>query len=312
MKILAHIATFNDIEIVDQCIQGLLNQTYPVSEIIVVDNGSTDGILHKVFPSEVTLIRHAENQGTNGAVVTGFKYALARDFDWMWVFDADSVPRKDALQQLMQLHNSLPPDLQSRIRVLGSLPVDAANQTAHHGIIFTPRGFTKGFVEVKPQPDQPYYECDSTIWSGSLFNLQAVRHIGLPPEDLVLDWGDHEYGYRGKMAGYKAIMSQQSIIDHNLHPMPTTRYVRFGPFSLRTHSSPPIRRYYFFRNFLFFWFYEFRRESLRASFLPYLYLLKLIVQMLKIGILNNNPRNELSACLRGVWDGLCKNLHHRF
>ncbi len=77
MKILGHIHTFNDEEVIDLSLQALLDQTYPLDEIVLVDNASTDGTLQRNFPSKVTIIRHTENLGTSGAVATGLQYGIA-------------------------------------------------------------------------------------------------------------------------------------------------------------------------------------------------------------------------------------------
>src|SRR5262249_22631207 len=161
------------------------------------------------------------NTGTSGAVISGLRYALEREYDWVWVFDADSAPRADALAELLDLFESLPQSLQERTRVVASLPIDTATRERHHGINFTTRGVRglRGFVEVQPEPEAPYYECDSTIWSGSMFRLDAVRSIGLPLDHYLLDWGDHAYGYSAKLAGYRTFISQRSIIEHNLHTL---------------------------------------------------------------------------------------------
>lgn len=108
MRILGHIHTFNDEEVIDGTLAALLEQTYPLEEIILVDNASTDATLKRSFPDKVTIIRHEKNLGTSGTVITGFKYALSKNFDWIWVFDADSVPQKDALEEASILDNERP------------------------------------------------------------------------------------------------------------------------------------------------------------------------------------------------------------
>src|SRR5712691_7454663 len=182
MKIIGHIHSFNDEDVIDKSLQALLDQTYPVEEILLVDNGSTDGTLRRAFPPKVTVIRHPENRGTSGAVVTGFEYALANGYDWIWILDADSAPRKNALEKLLELYQYFHPVLRAQTWLLASLPVEFLSQRACHGIIFTPRGYS----QVQPDPGQQFYECDATIWSGSLFNLKAVKAVGLPSVDYVL------------------------------------------------------------------------------------------------------------------------------
>jgi len=47
MRVLAHIHTFNDADIIDRTIESVQRQTRPVDGILVVDNASTDGTLDR-------------------------------------------------------------------------------------------------------------------------------------------------------------------------------------------------------------------------------------------------------------------------
>src|SRR5687768_7019684 len=116
MRILAHIHTLNDEEVIDRSLQALMDQTYPLEEILLVDNGSVDGTLSRAFPRHVTVIRQAENGGTSGAVVTGLEYGLSKGYDWVWLFDADTAPRGDALEKLIRLYRSFPEAIQRQTR----------------------------------------------------------------------------------------------------------------------------------------------------------------------------------------------------
>ena len=142
MRILGHIHTFNDEDVIDRSLGALLDQTYPVDEILLVDNGSSDGTLGRSFPDKVTVIRHQENQGTSGAVIAGFQYAIDRGYDWIWILDADSAPRKDALEKLVHLYQSFFPDLQGQLWRLASLPVDPTCHEPLHGFVLTSRQFS--------------------------------------------------------------------------------------------------------------------------------------------------------------------------
>src|ERR1700730_2219295 len=101
MRVLAHIHTMNDAAVIEQVLDGLRRQTRPADAILIVDNASTDATLDRTFPENVTIIRNSENLGTSGAIRIGFAYALQHGFDWTWVFDADSVPKTDALEKLI-------------------------------------------------------------------------------------------------------------------------------------------------------------------------------------------------------------------
>lgn len=306
MRVLGHVHTFNDEAVIEATLAALLDQTYPIDEVIIVDNASTDRTLARTFPPKVKVIRHVENLGTNGSVITGFKYAVASQYDWIWILDADTAPRPDALERLLEVYRSWPPELQKQVRALSSLPVDAVTHARHHGIVFTPRGVQ----EVKPDPGADYYECEANMWSGTLFRVPAITDIGLPDPDFVLDFGDIEYGYRGSRRGYKAFICPSSEVLHNLHPRETLKFVHFGGRRVKVFSSAPIRFYYLWRNTTFFWLHEFDGRSLIRTFVPHV--LQFVRWLVKATLLVRGPLPILKACIRGFWDGVRKNLHRRY
>src|SRR4030095_16665538 len=68
MKILCHVHTLNDEDVIDAAIQSTRAQRRRGDGIVLVDNASTDGTLARSFPPELTVIRHAINTGTCGSV----------------------------------------------------------------------------------------------------------------------------------------------------------------------------------------------------------------------------------------------------
>ena len=69
------IPTYNRARSVCRAIASVLYQTHPPEEIIVVDDGSTDGTFHGVarFPQPVKYLRHPHNLGVSAARNTGIK-----------------------------------------------------------------------------------------------------------------------------------------------------------------------------------------------------------------------------------------------
>ncbi|MGH7320586.1 MAG: glycosyltransferase [Candidatus Rokuibacteriota bacterium] len=310
MRILGHVHTFNDEDVIDRSLQALLQQTRPLDAILLVDNASTDRTLDRAFPDKVAVIRHPENRGTSGTVVTGFRYALEHGFDWIWLFDADSAPHPDALEKLLELYQAFPPDLQAQVWLLASLHIDVPTGEPHHAGTFTWRGAKAAH----PGSRKPCYECDVAIWTGSLYRLEAVRTVGLPNADYVLDVAECEYGYRGKQVGFRAFVHQESIVDHNIGGAPalSSTVHRWGPFAIELKEFPPIRCYYLTRNLTYFWLHQYRGAW---PFKGYV--------LLRVGsglcrfTLNFLLRpfgrwRELKACLRGLRDGLAKRLANRY
>jgi glycosyltransferase involved in cell wall biosynthesis len=176
MKVLAYVHTFNDAEVIDATLRALCEQTYPIPEILLIDNASTDGTLERAFPSKITIVKNNQNLGTSGAVAAGMEYALAHGYDWIYILDADSTPAPTAIENLLRCYENLSPELKSSTWWLSSLLKDADSGHLHHGCVFTPRGVKM----LNPPPQPTHYRCDLNIWSGSFYRLDAVKDVGLP------------------------------------------------------------------------------------------------------------------------------------
>lgn len=64
-----------------------------VDHVIVVDDASTDGtaaVARRAGPWQLDVVRHARNQGVGGAIVTGYRRALALAVDAVVVVGADA------------------------------------------------------------------------------------------------------------------------------------------------------------------------------------------------------------------------------
>jgi GT2 family glycosyltransferase len=305
MRVLAHVHTLNDAEVVAQSLDALTRQTRPPDAIIIVDNGSTDTTLDRTFPKCATVVRNSINLGTSGAIRIGLAHALEHKFDWAWLFDADSVPEPNALANLLDFYNRLPCQERDRVCFLACrLATGEAGQR--------PMNFTEASFEYVPVDDEPgYSRCDCFIWTGSLFRMSAVAKIGLPSADYVLDLAELEYGYRARQLGFTSYVVSRSVLHQDVgrNPGVVTRTWHLGPLHFRLFEISPIRCYYHVRNMLYFWLYQCRprrprgilRSIVHAMFFPRTFVIRPI-----------SHHRQLIACLRGIWDGLTMHMERRY
>jgi rhamnosyltransferase len=307
MRVLAHIHTFNDADIIDKTIESILKQTRPVDGILVVDNASTDDTLSRPSIKNATVIRHEKNLGTSGTVHTGLQFALDYGYDWIWVFDADSAAEPDALQKLLELYYSWPQSLQDETAFMASLPCNQKDGKPFHGAVFT----DQGLALARPRPEEHFYPCHVCIWSGALYRLAAVRKIGLPNQDYVLDWGEFDYGNQVMKAGYKGFIDQESILHHNVRGAPSLNPVdiKLGFAHTTVYEFPPIRCYYMSRNMLYFMLYDVARGRLGLARRVVWTVFKLTANFV---LRPWNHGREIIACFRGIWDGVTGNIVARY
>ena len=106
MKIIAVVVTYNRLELLKRSMD-CLRQNKPLSAIIVVNNGSTDGTREWLDKQDDLTVIHQSNVGGSGGFYTGIEAAYAQNADWIWCMDDDVFPRADCLENYWKV-KSLP------------------------------------------------------------------------------------------------------------------------------------------------------------------------------------------------------------
>lgn len=98
LSVTALIPTYNRSAFLPEALDGVLSQTSPPDEVIVVDDGSTEDIAGIVarYGSRVRYLRQ-DNAGKSVALNRGLSQAAG---EAIWIFDDDDVPMPDALERL--------------------------------------------------------------------------------------------------------------------------------------------------------------------------------------------------------------------
>lgn len=95
MKVSVYIPVFNSERYLAATIEALLAQTRAFDEIMIVDDGSTDGSLQVAEKYDVMIVRHSENRGIAAARNTAIAKASC---ELIAAVDADCLLRKDWLE----------------------------------------------------------------------------------------------------------------------------------------------------------------------------------------------------------------------
>lgn len=114
VRVSAIVPVYNVAEYLEQCVVSLLDQTHPFVEIVLVDDGSTDGSevlcdrLAAKHPS--VKVVHKANEGLGYARNTGLDN-LEQSSDYVMFVDSDDWLENDAVAKLSATLGSVPADI---------------------------------------------------------------------------------------------------------------------------------------------------------------------------------------------------------
>src|SRR5215469_16586055 len=87
MKVFIIIPVYNESTVIIDIVKKVIKQGY--KNIIVIDDGSTDGTYKNLEKEKVILLRHVVNRGKGAAIKTGIEAAKILKADVIVTFDGD-------------------------------------------------------------------------------------------------------------------------------------------------------------------------------------------------------------------------------
>lgn len=291
---------YNGATVLQRHLDALKKQTRKINEIIVVNNASSDDTLDVLvteFP-EVTVLNLSENSGVGGGLAAGLNYAvMTKKYDWIWLFDQDSLPSENGLERLLASLRNIA-EAESTAIVA---PVNIHPETKMMCPGLSWRG---GRLIPTPEPNRHITLVDSVITSGSLVRREAIEAAGLPRADFFMDFVDHEHCLRLRRHGFKIAVVRDSILYH-VHGDPSKLNI-LGRTKYWTDHAP-WREYYMTRNEIFtIWRYY--PEWKTKAFTLY----RLARHALDLILFGKRKLACLSMIYRGFRDGLAGRLGVRF
>jgi N-acetylglucosaminyl-diphospho-decaprenol L-rhamnosyltransferase len=215
-KIYIVVPVFNRKFYTRRFIECIRKQTFRNCEIIVVDDGSTDGTAELIRAEyrEVTLLTGDGNLWWTGAINMGIRYAMrqATQADAILIINDDVEVDANYLEKLFYLWQSMPRTL------IGSVTVDIENAEAVYEGGFIVNWWTAKFTVLnrgeKLCKFEKNYQVDVSFLSGrgTLIPAQVFRDIGLYDERHFQQCGDTELPVRAKKAGYRLVINYGLIV----------------------------------------------------------------------------------------------------
>ena len=101
------------------------------AQVIVVDDGSTDGTAEALEGLDVHVLRHARNEGKAASLWDGFQHALASDADTVVTLDGDGQHQPEDVSRMLLAANEHPHRVIVAARLKGRESYPAARRRAN-------------------------------------------------------------------------------------------------------------------------------------------------------------------------------------
>lgn len=215
-KIITVIVTFNRLKLLQRAIKCVQKQTCPIAEIIVVNNGSTDGTTEWLSSVVGINVINQENVGGAGGFYTGIKEAYARGADRIWCMDDDVYPTETCLSVLMSYLNQ-----HSNIGIIVPRRLQAGNIVYGETLKFNlvnPFRSLNNFLKEENVGTKELVKIEGMAFEGPLISRSVVEKIGFPNKDLFIFFDDSDYSYRATIAGFDVMYCKEAILNKELFP----------------------------------------------------------------------------------------------
>lgn len=217
------------------CIESLVDTGYPSLEILLVDNGSTDGSGRRLadeFDGLSTLFLD-ENLGFGEGHNRGVQWALDHGADYVMFVNNDTLFKQDGL-------------FESLVETMESDPeIGVLTPQVYHTDDTEECYFRRGVIEFETgTPDYEYpsvgtdtelLDNDYVPFIAALVRPDVFETVGFYPQEYFLYYGDLDYCTRIKRAGFGVKTHLPGRVYH-------------GGSNTSGESVAPIRSYYNMRN----------------------------------------------------------------
>ncbi|MCX6693235.1 MAG: glycosyltransferase family 2 protein [Methanomicrobiales archaeon] len=273
------IVNYNGEHLLSRCLSALMPSATAGVEVVVVDNGSTDGslaLISEQYPM-VRTIALQKNHGYAGGVNAGINASCG---EFVLTLNTDTIPQRDFLTHLVHVMRNDP-----AIGMCAPKMVFPDGRINSAGIRVSRSGasWDRGMFE----PDIGQYDHQEEVFGpcggSALYRRVMLQEIGLFDEEFFLYMEDVDVAFRAHLAGWLCVYVPDAVVVH-LHG---------GTSGFRS----AIAVYYGNRNILWYPFKDFPPIFLLTS-LPWI--LGRTIALIPYYAYHG----KLGVILKAKWDGL--------
>jgi GT2 family glycosyltransferase len=208
------IPNWNGMAHLPACLDSLRHQTLKEVEVIVVDNGSTDGslqLLERRYP-EVSVLALGENRGFAGACNAGIRAARGT---FVVLLNNDTEVEVNWLEEVLAAFECHP---EAGMVASKMLLFDRRDRIHTAGDFYRVDGLpgNRGVWE----RDEGQFDEEEYVFSAcggsAAYRRSMLEQVGLLDEDFFYSCEDVDLAWRAQLAGWRCIYAPRAVVYHKL------------------------------------------------------------------------------------------------
>ena len=206
------IPNWNGERFLSTCLGSLRRQSYEDFDVVLVDNGSTDGSVafaRDNFP-EISVLPLPENLGFSAAVNAGI---LASETEHVALLNNDTETDPKWLEALVEAADSYP-----EAGFFASKLVDFADRRVLDGAGDVLRRSGLPYRLGHGEPDGGRYDKTAFVFGAcagaAMYRRGMLDDVGLFDEDFFANCEDGDLSFRAQLAGYRCLYVPGSVVYH--------------------------------------------------------------------------------------------------
>ncbi|MFH1051908.1 MAG: glycosyltransferase family 2 protein [bacterium] len=206
------VITYNRLGFLKEVIGCLREQTLRPAQIIIVNNGSTDGTKEWLASQSDLFVIEQENVGSSGGQFTGIKAAFDMGFEWIWTMDDDVLHEPNCLEKLFnnitinRIHAPLRYDIDGK---------PFLNDVKYFNLKNPFKSLWQGIFD-EEVIKQDYISAQGITFEGPLFHRSLIEKIGLPDKNFFIYGDDTEYFIRAYKSGFSIFIIRDARSNRKL------------------------------------------------------------------------------------------------
>jgi len=213
VNVSAIVVNWNGKDLLHSCLLSLAGQTHRELEVVVVDNGSSDGSVEMV-KGEFPRVRLKENETNLGFARPNNQGIAEATGEVFFLINNDAEAKPDCLTKLVSALQRDPKAGMAAPKILEYSERRTIDSVG--GLFIYPDGMSRG--RGRGEEDRGQYDSLREVLLPSacacLYRRAMVEEVGNFDEDFFAYCEDTDLGLRGRLAGWKAVSVPEAVVRH--------------------------------------------------------------------------------------------------